>query len=117
MSRASLVLIPVNPDVLACKTIQNFVEGLNLRLKPMPLPRISVFMNKARTSDQYLTPETRNYLNRARTNLEKCAANIEFIDSYIPERLDLKAAIPETTVPAGYEEFLNNLWNNLTRVN
>lgn len=119
LSCASMVLIPVNPDILAYKAIYLFIEGLTKRLKPMPVPKISVFMNKAKIMrEHHLTTESNNYLNevkKVKTNLEHIGTKIEVFDSFIPERVDMKPSLPKASFPADYEEYVQKLWNNIEK--
>ena len=119
LSCASMVLIPVNPDILAYKAIYLFIEGLTKRMKPLPNPKFSVFMNKAKIlREHHLTTESNNYLNevkKVKSNLEHIGVNINVFDSFIPERKDMNQGIPKGTIPADYEEYLKDIWLNIEK--
>ena len=117
LSCANMVLIPVNPDSLAKYGIQQFILGLNQRLKPIPTPNISVFLNKAKTiSENHLSQDSKNYLieiKKVKNNLEKSGIKIEVLDSFIPDCKDMKSALPSTNLHCEYEEYLKNIWVSL----
>jgi chromosome partitioning protein len=117
LSSANLILIPINPDVLAAKGINHLIEGLTHRLIPWTHPKIAVLMNKAKTvSDKYLTSESKMYLNevkRVKSTFEQKGIRFEVFDSYIPARVDIRSAIHNPTFPQEYEEYFNNLWQKI----
>jgi len=49
LSCCDLVLIPVNPDFFASRGTSLILNSLRMRIEPHPLPKIGVFMNKAKT--------------------------------------------------------------------
>ena len=117
LSSAALVLVPINPNVLAARGINQLIEGLTMRLKPWKEPKIAVLMNKAKTiSDKYLTSESKMYLNevkRVKTTFGQKGIVFEVFDSYIPARVDIRSAIHNPTFPLEYEEYFNNLWQKI----
>ena len=62
LSCCDLILIPVNPDFFASKGTNLILNSLKMRIEPFPIPRIGVFMNKAKTRGT-LTKETRFYMD------------------------------------------------------
>jgi cellulose biosynthesis protein BcsQ len=97
LSCTSLILVPINPDVFASRGIELMIDGLQLRIQPWPNPKIGVFMNKAKLYRGALTRETNRYwddskhvCNRKRT----LGIEIDALESYIPDRVNIKRAIP-----------------------
>lgn len=119
LSCSSLILIPVNPDVFAPSGIRLMVDGLRYRIQPWPNPEIAVFMNKAKLYRGNLTRETSAYWDRTRNVCDEKSGegiNIETFDSYIPDRVDIKRAIPGRYFPTEFEGEFSDLWNNIERV-
>lgn len=119
LSCASLILIPVNPDVFASRGISLMIDGLRYRIEPWPNPNIAVFMNKAKLYRGNLTRETERYWMEAKYVCEekrKEGISIQAWNSYIPERVDIKRAIPGRYFPSEFEEHFARLWDNLERV-
>ncbi|MGA7415170.1 MAG: ParA family protein [Bryobacteraceae bacterium] len=48
LSVCDLILIPVNPDFYAVRGVPLILNTLQLRIEPFPIPKIAVFMNKAK---------------------------------------------------------------------
>ena len=119
LSCSSLLLIPVNPDVFASRGVDLLLDGLHLRIEPWPSPKIGVFMNKAKMYSDSLTKETQLYLNETKRVCEKKSRkgiHAVMLDSYIPERVDIKRAIPKKTFPDEYETYFSKLWNDIERI-
>ena len=119
LSCSSLILIPVNPDVFASRGVGLMVDGLRYRIQPWPDPKIAVFMNRAKLYKGSLTRETQRYLNDCRTVCEQKRredVKIEIWDSYIPERVDIKRAIPGSYFPNDYEEHFSSLFENIENI-
>lgn len=119
LSCSSLILIPVNPDVFASRGIELMIEGLQYRIQPWPDPRIAVFMNRARLYRGNLTRETERYWQESKmvcNNKREKGLFIEAWDSYIPERVDIKRAIPGRYFPDEFEDHFSRLWQNIERI-
>lgn len=119
LSCASLILIPVNPDVFASRGIGLMIDGLRYRIQPWPNPKIAVFMNKAKLSKGNLTRETERYWMESKVvcdDKRRDGVSIETWDSFIPERVNIKRAIPGRTFPYEFEEDFAQLWRNVERV-
>lgn len=119
LSCSSLILIPVNPDVFASRGIRMMIDGLQYRVQPWPNPKIAVFMNKAKLYRGQLTRETVRYWNdsiEVCNNFQNDGKSIKALNSYIPERVDIKRAIPSCNFPNEYEEHFKNLWNDLENI-
>jgi chromosome partitioning protein len=94
------------------------MDGLRYRIEPWPHPKIGVFMNKAKLFRGNLTRETEMYWGESRRVCEEKKRQdflIEAWDSFIPERVDIKRAIPGGRFPADYETYFSNLWDNVER--
>lgn len=116
LSCSSMVLIPVNPDVFASRGIGLMVDGLRYRIEPWPNPKLAVFMNKAKERVGQMTRETLGYLreaNFATDVIKKEGVNIDSWDSFIPDRVSIKRAIPGQYFPDEFEHYFANLWNNI----
>lgn len=116
LSCSSLILIPVNPDVFASRGIGMMIDGLQYRIQPWPNPQIVVFMNRAKLYRGDLTTETKRYWrdsNIVCDTKSKAGVAIQAFDSYIPDRVDIKRAIPGRYFPADFRDNFANLWNNI----
>jgi chromosome partitioning protein len=113
-----LVLIPVNPDFFAAGGIRLLLRAMRERLAPFPSPKFAVFMNKAKTYGSELTRESRGYLEVVREICQRAGEDgrldVRFMESYIPERVDIKRAIPAGVPPELIEAF-ENLWTETAR--
>lgn len=115
LSCSSLILIPVNPDVFASRGIGLMIDGLRYRVEPWPNPRIGVFVNKAKLYKGSLTRETERYWQDSKhvcDSKRQDGVAIQAWDSYIPERVDIKRAIPGRYFPSEFERYFVELWNN-----
>jgi cellulose biosynthesis protein BcsQ len=67
LSCCDLVLIPINPDFFAAKGLNLLLNSLKLRIEPFPIPKIGVFMNRAKrpggSSVKKYSNETQRYLD------------------------------------------------------
>lgn len=116
LSCSSLILIPVNPDVFASRGIGLMVDGLRYRIEPWPNPKLAVFMNKAKERVGQMTRETLGYLREANfacDSIKKGGVNIDSWDSFIPDRVSIKRAIPGQYFPDEFEHYFANLWSNV----
>ena len=117
LSNSDLIIIPVNPDVFASTDINEMLEGLSRRIQPLPPAKIGVVMNKAKTMrDVYLTPESKKFLKdakQAKTTIEHRGISIEVFDSCIPDKSDIKKAMPTEKFPQEFDECFSVLWSKL----
>jgi len=119
LSCSSLILIPVNPDVFASRGIGLMIDGLRYRIQPWPDPQIAVFMNKAKLYRGNLTRETERYWRESKVVCDekrRDGVSIQAWDSYIPERVDIKRAIPGSYFPSEFEEHFASLWTNIEKI-
>ena len=113
LSCCDLVLIPVNPDFFASRGTSLILNSLRLRIEPHPLPKIGVFMNKAKTRGSP-TKEVLFYAREVERACEHAAENqkidARYFKSYIRERVGIKRAITGGGVPAELVGDFKNLW-------
>lgn len=103
LSCCDLVLIPINPDFFAAKGLDLLISSLRVRIEPHPLPKIGVFMNKAKkpggSSTKRFSNETQRYLDDADEVLDRVAGQYgltaRLFDTAILERVGMKRAIQE----------------------
>lgn len=118
LSCCDLVLIPVNPDFFASRGTSLILNSLRMRIEPHPLPKIGVFMNKAKTWGNQPTNEVRFYMREVERVCRETAAKqkikAKFFDSYIRERVGIKRAITGGGVPYDLVDDFKNLWRECT---
>lgn len=103
LSSCDLVLIPINPDFFAAKGLDLLISSLRFRIEPHPLPKIGVFMNKAKkpggSSSKRFSNETQRYLDDAGEVLERVSGkynlDVRLFDTAILDRVGMKRAIQE----------------------
>lgn len=119
LSCSSLLLIPVNPDIFASRGVGLMIDGLRYRIQPWPDPKVAVFMNKAKLYQGNLTRETQRYWDDTKNvcdDKREEGIYIEAWDSYIPDRVDIKRAIPGRYFPSEFDGYFADLWNNIERI-
>ncbi|MEP0829515.1 MAG: ParA family protein [bacterium] len=109
-----LILIPVNPDFFAAKGTSLILNTLRMRIEPHPLPKIGVFMNKAKTWGNSPTKETLFYMQEVervcKQSMKDQQIQAKFFETWIPERVGLKRAITTGGVPRELVEPFKALW-------
>jgi len=103
LSCCDLVLIPINPDFFAAKGLNLLLRSLQMRIEPFPVPRIGVFMNRAKkpggSSIKRFSNETQRYLDDADQVLNIVSSNlglkVKLFDTAIFDRVGMKRAIQE----------------------
>ena len=73
-------------------------------------------MNKAKERVGQMTRETMSYLREAdfaTDIIKRDGVNIEAWDSFIPDRVSIKRAIPGQYFPTEFEHYFANLWNKV----
>lgn len=114
LSCCDLVLIPVNPDFFASRGTSLILNSLRMRIEPHPLPKIGIFMNKAKTWSNQPTNEVRYYMREvervSREAAEKQKIRTRFFKSYVRERVGIKRAIIGGGVPVEVVNDFKNLW-------
>jgi chromosome partitioning protein len=120
LSCCDLVLIPINPDFFAAKGLNLLLSTLRARIEPFPVPKIGVFMNRAKwpggRSAKRFSNETQRYLDDAKLVLSKVATanglNARLFDSAIFDKVGMKRAIQEG-MPRDFNEQYSALWNEV----
>ena len=103
LSCCDLVLIPINPDFFATKGLNLLLRSLQMRIEPFPVPRIGVFMNRAKkpggSSTKRYSNETQRYLDDTAEVLDIVSSNlglkVKLFDTAIFDRVGMKRAIQE----------------------
>lgn len=118
LSVCDLILIPVNPDFYAVKGVPLILNTLQLRIEPFPIPRIAVFMNKAKPYGNKMTKESLFYWNQVERTCTQAAKSIgikvKCLDTPIYDRAAIKRAVTTGGVPDQYVEDFKNLWKGIT---
>jgi len=120
LSCCDLVLIPINPDFFAAKGLDLLLGSLRMRIEPFPVPRIGVFMNRAKkpggASIKRYSNETQRYLDDARDVLGRVSKEkklkVRLFDTAIFDRVGMKRAIQEG-MPSDFQRQFQNLWNEI----
>jgi chromosome partitioning protein len=109
-----LVLIPVNPDFFASRGVSLILHSLKMRIEPHPIPKIAVFMNKAKTWSNYPTKETQFYMREVERACVETANSTKiearFFDAWVRERVGIKRAITGGGVPPALVPDFKSLW-------
>ena len=120
LSCCNLVLIPINPDFFAAKGLNLLLSTLRARIEPFPVPKIGVFMNRAKppggSSTKRFSNETQRYLDDARFVLKQVATanglKARLFDTAILDRVGMKRAIQEG-MPRAFNEQFSSLWKEV----
>jgi len=117
LSVCDLVIIPVNPDFFASYGVRLLIDSLRMRIEPFPVPKIGVFMNKAKTYGKRFTQETEFYWNEV-VNGSNFAARqnslrVKAFETRIPERVAIKRAITANGVPTDLVSPFKDLWTEI----
>jgi chromosome partitioning protein len=114
LSCCDLVLIPVNPDFFASRGVSLILNSLRMRIEPHPIPKIGVFMNKAKTYANSPTREVRFYMREVERVCSEAAQrqkiDARFFKSFVRERVGIKRAITGGGVPAELVSDFQDLW-------
>jgi len=120
LSCCDLVLIPINPDFYAAKGLNLLLNSLRMRIEPFPVPKVGVFMNKAKkaggSSLKKYSQETERYLNDAREvvdiSVRRQHLRAKVFDTTIPDRVGIKRAVQEG-IPFELKDPFQNLWREI----
>lgn len=121
LSCCNLVLIPINPDFFAARGLELLIRSLRLRIEPMPVPKIGVFMNRAKrpggNSIKRFSNETQRYLGDAADVLKRVSSelglDVRLFNTAILDRVGMKRAIQEG-MPSDFVAQFRDLWNEIT---
>lgn len=120
LSCCDLVLIPINPDFFAAKGLALLLSSLRMRIEPFPIPKIGVFMNKAKkpggSSLKKYSNETQRYFDDAADVLKKVSQErglkVRLFGSPIFDRVGMKRAIQEG-MPSDFQAQFQSLWSEV----
>jgi chromosome partitioning protein len=120
LSCCDLILIPINPDFFAASGLNLLLSTLRARIEPFPVPKIGVFMNRAKPpgggSVKRFSNETQRYLDDAKFVLKTVATanglNARLFETAIFDRVGMKRAIQEG-MPRDHNEQFSALWNEV----
>ena len=120
LSCCDLVLIPINPDFFAAKGLNLLLSTLRARIEPFPVPKVGVFMNRAKppggASSKRFSNETQRYLDDARFVLKNVATanglKARLFDTAIFDRVGMKRAIQEG-MPRAFNDQFSALWKEV----
>jgi chromosome partitioning protein len=120
LSCCKLVLIPINPDFFAAKGLSLLLSSLRMRIEPFPVPKIGVFMNRAKkpggSSLKRYSNETQRYLDDARDVLNRESSarglTVKLFDTAIFDRVGMKRAIQEG-LPGDFRTQFQSLWKEI----
>lgn len=121
LSCCHLVLIPINPDFFAAKGLNLLLRSLQMRIEPLPVPRIAVFMNRAKkpggSSMKRFSNETQRYLGDAAEVLHHASAElglkVRLLETAVLDRVAMKRAIQEGMTGELRSQF-DSLWDEIT---
>jgi chromosome partitioning protein len=120
LSTCDLVLIPINPDFFAAKGLSLLLNSLRMRIEPFPVPKIGVFMNRAKkpggNSVKKYSNETQRYLDDAAEVLAHVSGDrgltVRLFDQAIFDKVGMKRAIQEG-LPADFATQYSILWKQI----
>lgn len=120
LSCCDLVLIPINPDFFAAKGLDLLLKSLRMRIEPAPMPKVGVFMNRAKRpggkSVKRFSNETQRYLDDASDVLNRGAISrgmdAKLFRTAIFDRVGMKRAIQEG-MPADFQTQFQSLWEEI----
>jgi chromosome partitioning protein len=119
LSTCDLILIPVNPDFFASKGVGLLIDSLRWRIEPYPIPKIGVFMNKAKPYGDKFTKETEFYWSEVKGICNRAArennVKVKTFDTKIPDRVAIKRAITAHGVPDDLVSPFRNLWTEINQ--
>jgi chromosome partitioning protein len=112
-----MILIPINPDFYAAKGVPLILNMLQMQIEPLPVPKIGVFMNKAKPYAGVMTKESRFYWDSVKDVCnqvtKKTGIKIRCFESPIYDRVKIKRAVRTGGVPAEFVDDFKKLWGNI----
>lgn len=113
-----LILIPVNPDFYAVKGVRLILNMLKMRIEPSPIPKIAVFMNKAKPYARKMTKESQFYWNQVQAicsrESEQFDLKVKCLDAPIFDRVAIKRAVTYGRIPDDSVPDFKSLWEGIT---
>lgn len=94
------------------------LNTLRMRIEPFPIPKIAVFMNKAKPYGGKMTKESQFYWDRVRSICEQAEVQnglkIRCIENPIYDRASIKRAVTSGGVPPEFVKDFRGLWDGIT---
>lgn len=119
LANCDLILIPVNPDFFASKGVGLLIDSLRWRIDTHPIPKIGVFMNKAKMRSGKCTKETDFYWNEVKmickNEARKNNLDVKLFETKIPDLVAIKRAITANGVPNELISPFRNLWTEINQ--
>jgi chromosome partitioning protein len=119
LSVCDLVLIPVNPDFFAARGVSLLLNSLKNRMELNPIPKVGVFLNKAKTHGAGHTKDSEFYWNEVvkacKAAADEHGLDVKTFETKIPDRADIKNAVTAHGVPAGLVQPFKDLWIEITQ--
>jgi chromosome partitioning protein len=111
-----LVLVPANPDFFAADGVGLLINGLQKRIRPYPLPKIGVFMNRVKTW-RGPTNQAGRYMDKVKNTCAEAAErlniDVSFFPQWIPDRVAIRDAITNRRTPPELESDFLGLWREI----
>jgi len=118
LSVCDLILIPVNPDFYAVRGVPLILNTLQMRIEPFPIPKIAVFMNKAKPYAGSMTKESQFYWAQVRRvcgeAAKKAGLKVACLEAPIYDRVAIKRAVMTGGVPPDFVPDFKKLWSEIT---
>ena len=118
LSVCDLILIPVNPDFYGVKGVPLILNTLKMRIEPHPIPKIGVFMNKAKPYGGSMTKESQFYWSQVQQICLKSASQenlkVKCFKTPIYDRVSIKRAVNAGGIPTEFVNDFTNLWKEIT---
>lgn len=120
LSCCDMILIPLNPDFFAARGLNLLLSSLRMRIEPFPVPKVGVFMNRAKKpgggSRKLYSNETQRYLGDAEHVLHSTGVRntlrTRLFETAIFDRVGMKRAIQEG-LPGDFRVQFSNLWTEI----
>ena len=117
LSVCDLILIPVNPDFYASKGVPLILKMLQMRIEPLPIPKIAVFMNKAKPYAGKKTAESNFYWREVQKTCldasKQSGLQVKCLDTPIFERAAIKRAVTHGRIPSGSVPDFKAIWSGI----
>ena len=112
--------MPVNPDFYATKGIRILANILQKYVKPSRVPNTAVFINKAKTNNQYqLTIKTKDVAQDVKETCDelrqKESIHIKFIPHPILDRVAVKESVVGRQPPIEVSKDIQELWASIKK--
>ncbi|GIX40398.1 MAG: hypothetical protein KatS3mg129_0131 [Leptospiraceae bacterium] len=113
------IIVPCNPDIYAKKGLELLIQTLQILITKYGLTQKEYdfysFINKARLHSGHFTNETQNFYDELKKLQKHYYTNfkIHVLNTYLPERVDIKRAMQNQKFPEDYDYYLDSLCNEI----